>query len=153
MDLIFLCDTPMFIYYRRETTDAFAQELSSYNVTGFTQKIDFNSQENLISCEKFLATSARRRTHFMFMITSTANLSQTFYQSSRFSDSGPNRFDILGVSLHWLLIAQCGPHIFCLHLNWSLLSDLLSWVILFNKEGRNALLPSAAEILYLCCKK
>ena len=139
---------------RRETTDPFAQEWSSYNVTGFTQKIDFNSQENLISCEKFFTTSARRRTHFMFMITSAVNLSQTFYQSSGFSDSGPNRFDILGVSLHWLLIAQCGPHIFCLHLNWSLLSDLLSWVILFlfNKEWINALLPSAAEILYHAAK-
>ena len=119
------------------------------------KKLALTAKKTWFLVRNSLQLLQRRRTHFMLMITSAVNLFQTFYQSSGFSDSGPNRFDILGVSLHWLLIAQCGPHIFCLHLNWSLQSDSShgwSFTIRNREMQYSWIQPPAAEIVYYADK-
>ena len=147
--------------YRRDTTAPWLPPIylhkSQVHVMWqvLRKKLTLTAKKTWFLVRNSLQLLQRRRTHFMLMITSAVNLFQTFYQSSGFSDSGPNRFDILGVSLHWLLIAQCGPHIFCLHLNWSLLSDSShgwSFTIRNREMQYSWIQPPAAEIVYYADK-
>lgn len=126
--------------YRRDTTAPwtppiiFSQESSSCNVTGFTQKIGFNSQENLISCEKFLATSAKKTDSF-------------HVDDYVCSESIPNILSVLRFLRFWSkqvwhfggvapLVAHCSVRATHFLSPSELVSPIrfLSWVILYNKK-------------------